>query len=95
MDFKIQYSTEAAHDIRGMRAYDRSIILESIAKHLPMNPATPSGSRIKRMSQPYWSQFRLRVGQFRVYYDVNDAERIVNILRVLYKGTAPTPMEPA
>ena len=43
------------------------------------------------MLQPFWSQYRLRVGDFRIYYDVNDDERIVNVLRVLMKTTDQTP----
>jgi mRNA-degrading endonuclease RelE of RelBE toxin-antitoxin system len=45
------------------------------------------------MSQPFWSQYRLRVDEFRVYYDVNDNDRIVNVLRVLMKTTDQTTEE--
>ena len=36
------------------------------------------------------SQFRLRVGDFRVYYDVDEAAQEVHILRVVEKGTRTT-----
>ncbi len=45
------------------------------------------------MAQPFWSQYRLRVDEFRVYYDVNDDQRTVNVLRVLIKTTDPMPGE--
>jgi mRNA-degrading endonuclease RelE of RelBE toxin-antitoxin system len=50
-----------------------------------------SKSRIKAMSQPFWSQYRLRVDEFRVYYDVDENHHIVNELRVLRKTTDQTP----
>ena len=45
------------------------------------------------MTQPFWSQYRLRVNDFRVYYDVDEAQRVVQILRVLLKGRGQTPTE--
>jgi mRNA-degrading endonuclease RelE of RelBE toxin-antitoxin system len=53
-----------------------------------------SRSRIKRMKQPFWSQFRLRIEEFRVYYDVEAAKRSVTILRILRKDTHQTPEAP-
>jgi len=52
-----------------------------------------SKSRIKAMLQPFWSQYRLRVDEFRVYYDVDEDHLIVNVLRVLMKTTDQTPEE--
>ncbi len=43
------------------------------------------------MAQPFWSQYRLRIDDFRVYYDVEGAQPTVNVLRVLKKGTGSTP----
>jgi mRNA-degrading endonuclease RelE of RelBE toxin-antitoxin system len=45
------------------------------------------------MAQPFWSQYRLRVGDFRVYYDVDEGARTVDVLRILEKGTRTTPTE--
>ena len=46
------------------------------------------------MGQPFWSQYRLRIDDFRVYYDIDEENRVVNVLRVLRKGTEPTPQPP-
>jgi mRNA-degrading endonuclease RelE of RelBE toxin-antitoxin system len=70
-----------------MRKFDQRKVLEGIEIHLTHQPKFVSKSRIKAMSQPFWSQYRLRVDEFRVYYDVNDDDRIVNVLRVLMKTT--------
>ena len=54
-------------------------------------PKFVSKSRIKAMIQPYWSEYRLRIDDFRIYYDVDNDERVVNVLRVLMKTTDQTP----
>ncbi len=65
-------------------------MLEGIEVHLARQPIFVSKSRIKAMRQPFWSQFRLRIDEFCVYYDVNDEDYIVNVLRVLSKTTGQT-----
>ena len=92
--YQIQYAQAAADDLRAMRAFDARRVLTAIEQYLTHNPKAISKRRIKRMLQPFWSQFRLRVGSFRVYYDVDDTALVVNVLRVLAKGTGPTPQEP-
>ena len=53
-----------------------------------------SKSRIKAMRQPYWSQYRLRIEEIRVYYDVDDEVHHVQVLRVLVKESQLTEEEP-
>ena len=89
--YKIRYANEAVDDVRGMRKFDQRTLLEGIKIHLTHQPKFVSKSRIKAMAQPFWSQYRLLVDEFRVYYDVDDDHRIVNVLRVLMKTTDQTP----
>jgi len=91
--FVIRYSTEAANDIRAMRMFDRRKVLDGISDYLNHEPTRVSKSRIKLMVQPFWSQYRLRLDEFRIYYDIDNASHRVNILRVLLKTTNPTPRE--
>ena len=62
--------------------------------HLSLEPTKKSRSRIKKMEQPFWSQFRLRIDDFRVYYDVDEEKRVVMILRIIEKGTDQTQGSP-
>jgi mRNA interferase RelE/StbE len=89
--YEIRYASEAVADLRGMRTFDQRNVLTGIELHLLHQPKIVSKSRIRLMLQPFWSQYRLRVGDFRIYYDVNDDERVVNVLRVLVKTTDQTP----
>ena len=92
--FDIRYAALAADDVRGLRAFDQRKVIDAIEEHLAYEPQRTSKSRIKAMEQPFWSQFRLRVDDIRVYYDVDEGNRAVNVLRVLKKGTEPTAQNP-
>ncbi len=92
--YDIQYADEAVEDLRAMRAFDQRAVLEGVEIHLLHQPKFISKSRIKLMNQPFWSQFRLRVGDFRIYYDVDDDARVVSVLRILMKTTDQTPEAP-
>jgi mRNA-degrading endonuclease RelE of RelBE toxin-antitoxin system len=92
--YEIRYAQAAVEDLKGFRAFDQRQVLDGIVTHLTHEPRRVSRSRIKAMSQPFWSQYRLRAGDFRVYYDVEDSPARVNVLRVLRKGSGETPDAP-
>jgi mRNA-degrading endonuclease RelE of RelBE toxin-antitoxin system len=94
MQYDIQYAEAASNDIRSMRAFDQRKVLDGIEHYLAHQPQQPSKSRIKAMTQPFWSQYRLRIDDFRVYYDVDEENHTVSVLRVLKKGAEPTPQLP-
>jgi mRNA-degrading endonuclease RelE of RelBE toxin-antitoxin system len=89
--YDIRYSQEAVSDLGAVRAYDQRTIIDGIEQHLLYQPRVVSRSRIKEMLQPFWSQYRLRIEDFRVYYDVDEPAHVVNVLRILAKTTEPTP----
>ena len=86
----LRYADEAVQDLRTIRAFDQRKVLDAIEAHLLHEPTKVSRSRIKKMAQPFWSQYRLRVEDFRVYYDVDPDQRLVTILRILEKGHEST-----
>jgi mRNA-degrading endonuclease RelE of RelBE toxin-antitoxin system len=92
--YAIQYADEAVTDLKALRAFDQRIVIAGIETHLTFEPRKESKSRIKAMNQPFWSQYRLRLKEFRVYYDVSDEPRLVSVLRILEKGTRQTPEQP-
>ena len=91
--YTIQYAAEAEDDVAGLRAFDAKAVIEAAEQHLRHAPTQESRSRIKRMTPPFWCQYRLRVGGLRIYYDVDGTARVVSITRVLFKGTELTPKE--
>jgi mRNA-degrading endonuclease RelE of RelBE toxin-antitoxin system len=91
--FRIEYSPQAIADLAALRAFERAKVVAAIEKYLVHAPTQLSKSRIKLMRQPFWSQYRLRVDDERVYYNVDEPARRVSVLRILTKGTGPTPGE--
>ncbi|HEX4052768.1 MAG TPA: type II toxin-antitoxin system RelE/ParE family toxin [Tepidisphaeraceae bacterium] len=91
--FRIRFAREAADDIRGLKAFDKRRVIDGIQLFLAHDPCKASRSRIKLMVQPFWSQYRLRINDFRVYYDVDEIDAIVQVVRVLAKTTETTPTE--
>lgn len=92
--YDIYYSQDATDDVRPLRVYDQRLVLDGIEQHLSYQPRLVSRTRIKEMSQPFWSQFRLRIKGFRIYYDVHDESRSVYVLRIVEKTSEQTPEIP-
>jgi len=86
MAFRIIVSPEAGEDMRQLRAVDRSAVKEAMKVHLRHEPRKESRSRIKRLRGLSRPQYRLRVDDFRVFYDV--AGTSVEILAVIAKSEA-------
>jgi mRNA interferase RelE/StbE len=83
MPFEPRYSDEAVEQLRRMRPFDRTAILDQIEQVLTVNPTLESKARVKLLRPPAPTQYRLRVGDFRVFYDVT--EEIVSIIQILSK----------
>ncbi len=83
MVYEILFSPESIEDLRRLRVVDRSRITGAIETHLRHEPRKGSQSRIKRLRGVRQPEYRLRVDDFRVYYDVADPE--VHILAIVSK----------
>jgi len=57
----------------------------------PEQPTLERRSRVKRMRGNFYPPYRLRVGDFRVYYDVDERRSEVLVLHVWEKGRRATP----
>ena len=86
MPFEIRYSAKAVKQLKGSRAFDRATILDEIEQTLTVNPTLQSKARVKKLRRPAPTQFRLRVGDFRVFYDVDEVSKIVSVVQILSKA---------
>ena len=86
MPFEIVLSQEAVDDFRVLRASLRSTIRHALETHLRYEPTKTSRSRIKRLRGLRQPQYRLRVGELRIFYDVTGAT--VEILAIVAKSEA-------
>jgi mRNA interferase RelE/StbE len=81
--FRIVVRPRAAGQIRRLRRVDAVAILDALETHLRYEPDRVSRSRIKRLRGRRAATYRLRVGDYRVFYDIGDAEVVV--IAVLHK----------
>jgi len=86
MNYDIIFAPQAVEDLKRLSARNRSIIRDAIETHLRFEPKKLNRSRIKRLRSLRQPQYRLRVGEFRVFYDVTDKE--VEILANVSKSEA-------
>jgi len=85
MRYGIQITEEAELDLDDIRAFYREEILDGIEEHLRYEPTRESRSRIKRLELLDSPACRLRVGDYRVSYDVDEVAAEVVVLRVMGK----------
>ncbi len=86
MSYQIVLSPEAIDDLRNLKANVRAVVKEAIATHLRHHPTQLSKSRIKRLRGLSRPQYRLRVDEIRVFYDVSGNQ--VEILAIVNKEDA-------
>lgn len=77
MRYDIILSPSAVEDLRGLKANVRASVRGALEMCLRSEPTKTSKSRIKRLRGISSPQYRLRVDDTRVYYDVSDGSVII------------------
>ena len=88
MRFEIEVTREAESDLDRIRPFYRRQVLDALDLHLRHTPTRSSRARIKRLRSVQSPEYRLRVGDVRVFYDVDEANQRVTVLRILSKVEA-------
>lgn len=83
--YEIVLKRSAVADLDGLRMYDAAQIADAMEKHLTHEPAKESKSRIRRLRGISNPDYRLRVGDYRVFYNIDDDARRVEVLRLMHK----------
>ncbi len=86
MTFEIVLAPEAVDDLRRLKANVRGRVRDGIERHLRHEPLKESRSRIKRLKGLRRPQFRLRIDDVRVFYDV--AGGLIEVLAIVTKEGA-------
>lgn len=86
MKFEIILAPEAIQDWKSLDAYQRAKIRDLIEVHLRHEPSKISKSRIKRLRGLRHPQYRLKIDDFRIFYDI--AENRIKILAIILKSKA-------
>jgi mRNA interferase RelE/StbE len=77
--------------LKALKATERAAVRDAMEKHLRHEPAKTSRSRIKRLRGVRRPQYRLRVEDIRVFYDVTD--EAVEVLAIVAKSEAAAWLE--
>jgi mRNA-degrading endonuclease RelE of RelBE toxin-antitoxin system len=88
--YTIHYDTGAADDLRRLKAYHQRRILAAIKTHLTRTPTVWTTRRKPLLNlvhpweavSPIWE---LRVGEYRVFYDVSEGDHIVMVRAIRQK----------
>ena len=91
MWFEIILAPGAVRDLRKLPGHIRANVRNALERHLRHEPAKVSRSRIKRLRGLSRPQYRLRVDDIRVFYDIREAA--VEILAIVTKEEAQTWLE--
>ena len=86
MPFAIVLAPEAVVDLRRLTANVRATMRAALETHLRHKPEKTNRSRIKRLRGLRRPQYRLRVGEVRVFYDISGTT--VEVLAIVAKSEA-------
>ena len=84
MAFKIDFSREAFEDLRALKKSDQVQIVAVIRSQLRYQPNVVTRNR-KRLRPNEVAQWELRVGKFRILYNVDDRDLSVVVEAVAFK----------
>jgi mRNA interferase RelE/StbE len=86
MRYELILAPEAVQSYESLPTYRRAEVRDALERHLRYEPTRVSKSRIKRLRGLSQPQYRLRVGEVRVFYDVTSTA--VEILAIITKAEA-------
>lgn len=98
MSYAIEVTDLAVEELRSIRAFDRRAILAAIRQQLSEEPT--ASTRNRKCLKPLITGFEaippiweLRVGLYRIFYDVDESEQRVYIRAVRKKAPGQTTKE--
>jgi mRNA interferase RelE/StbE len=83
--YKIVLKRSAIADMDRLPRHQATRIADAIEKHLEHDPTRVSKTRIKRLRGIDNPDYRLRVGDYRVFYTVDEDALQIDVLRVMHK----------
>jgi mRNA-degrading endonuclease RelE of RelBE toxin-antitoxin system len=96
--YRVEYADDISDDLAGLRAYDRKRILDRLEKQLRYEPSKTTKNRKPlhglvppwEHTDPVWE---LRIGEYRVFYDVDEQASLVTVRAIRHKPPHKTTEE--
>ena len=82
--YEIEYTTEALEDLNSLRKFEQKQVMDEIDTQLKHEPNVETRNR-KRLRPNNIAEWELRVGRFRVFYDVREEVKVVKVEAIGYK----------
>src|SRR5689334_21531019 len=79
--FDVRFADSALEDLRHFRPAEQKLLVDTAEQQLKNDPLTPTRNR-KPLRQNDLSRWELRVGAFRIFYDVDEQARQVKVKAV-------------
>ncbi len=79
--YSIEYTEQAISDLESLKKHEQAEILDSVERQLQYEPTLETCNR-KRLRPNETADWELRIGQFRVLYNVESEVKIVEIQRI-------------
>lgn len=77
MAYRVVFTDNATEDFKALDARWRATVRDAIRVYLTYEPTKQSKSRIKKLRDLRHPQFRLRVGEIRIFYDVSGEDVVI------------------
>jgi mRNA-degrading endonuclease RelE of RelBE toxin-antitoxin system len=81
LNYRIEYSPETDEHLRSLSARQRAMVFDTVDEQLAHEPSAQTRNR-KPMRPNSLAPWELRIGEIRVYYDIDEPKRVVTILAV-------------
>jgi|SRR5216684_4122521 mRNA-degrading endonuclease RelE of RelBE toxin-antitoxin system len=81
MTYRVEFSEDAKRQLGLFTARIRTILVEAIEEHLLHQPTEPTRRRKLLQATPL-ADWELRVGEYRVFYNVDEEEVLVLIVAI-------------
>lgn len=89
MRYEVVVAKDAQDQFAKLDGRWRSRLKQEMREHLENQPRRESKSRIKRLRGLRQPQYRMRIDDMRVFYDVNDEINRVEVLGFVNKSDTP------
>jgi mRNA-degrading endonuclease RelE of RelBE toxin-antitoxin system len=86
--YQIEFTPESVQDLRYFKRFEQNIIIDAIQTQLIYEPTVETKNRFRR-NPPDIAAWELRIGIFRVFYNVDELVQIVSIERIGEKPNNP------
>jgi mRNA-degrading endonuclease RelE of RelBE toxin-antitoxin system len=88
--YAIRFAVDVIKDLKKLSAYHRNLVIEAVETQLVHEPTSPARNRKLLVNLiPPWDAvppiWELRVGEYRVFYDVSEEEETVYVRAIRRK----------